>query len=559
MTSPTDLPVFAARAAAPAQRPSARSLAGTALAGPIVPELPASLEPAAAVTTLAEPDDAMAPETLPGPPTASGDFAAQLPPAPQLPAAPGALQAGGVGQETAAEVDYSTVQAMRLAVTETFRTRVPVGTTMRRETHEQLIDEIIEDHIEDHAAALIERGGSRMDRVAREALHHAIVDALFGAGRLQPLLDLPGLENLEIEGYDNVWLEFADGRLERGPAVADSDEALIADLQQMARTCATGEKNFSPATMKLRMALPDGSRLAAEAWLTPRPSITVRKHRFIDTDLTEMKTLGAVDEPISQFLAAAFRAGKSIIISGAPAAGKTTLARAVINALDPRIRIGTIESQYELFMHRLPHRHQRVWAAEVQEGGEVNIDGRAQGRKSMYELLELALQKNVQRFIVGEILGDEAAALLEIFQAGKGGLATIHAQSARDTVERLVTLITRARGNVGMDYAYRLVAQSVDIVVHLASIDETYLDGGRQHRFVDEVTVLQLGAEPSIPVQETKIFAPGPDGRGLATSLKPDWLADLERHGFDAAWLDPVHSRWSAPLDLQIPYRRESA
>lgn len=110
-----------------------------------------------------------------------------------------------------------------------------------------------------------------------------------------------------------------------------------------------------------------------------------------------------------------------------------------------------------------------------------------------------------------------------------------------------------------MDYAYRLVAQSVDIVVHLASIDETYLDGGRQHRFVDEVTVLQLGAEPSIPVQETKIFAPGPDGRGLATSLKPDWLADLERHGFDAAWLDPVHSRWSAPLDLQIPYRRESA
>lgn len=530
--SPTDLPVFASRASAPPQRPSARALAGASLGGTIVPELP-------------EPTEQLPPAEPPPTPTVTSD-----------PASPPAAAGGGVEHEPPTGIDYRTVQALRLAVTETFRTRVAAGTPMSRETHEGLIAEIITDHVEDHAVSVIEESGERPSRASREALHHAVVDALFGAGRLQPLLDLPGLENLEIEGYDNVWLQFADGRLERGPNVADSDEALIADLQQMARTCATGEKNFSPANMKLRMALPDGSRLAAEAWLCPRPSVTIRKHRFIDTDLVELKSLGAVDEGLSQFLAAAFRAGKSIIISGLPAAGKTTLARAVINALDPMVRIGTIETQYELFMHQLPHRHQRVWAAEVQEGGEVSVDGRAQGRMSMYELLELGLQKNVQRFIVGEVLGEEAAALLEIFQVGKGGLATIHALSARDTVERLVTLVTRARGNVGMDYAYRLVAQSVDIVVHLASIDETYLEGGRQHRFVNEISVLQLGAEPGIPVQETKIFAPGPDGRAVATGHKPDWLHDLQRHGFDPDWLDPNNSRWSTSLDLKIPYRR---
>lgn len=528
MTSPTDLPVFASRAAAPPQRPSARALAGASLGGPIVPELPTAPDVAADPSVI----DPAAPAPVAEPPQQDA------------------------GESTGAEIDYRTVQALRLAVTETFRTRVPAGTPMNRETHEGLIAEIITDHVEDHAVTVVEAKGDRLSRVSRDVLHHAVLDALFGAGRLQPLLDLPGLENLEIEGFDNVWLQFADGRLERGPNVADSDEDLIADLQQMARTCATGEKNFSPANMKLRMALPDGSRLAAEAWLCPRPSVTIRKHRFIDTDLVELKGLGAVDEGIAQFLAAAFRAGKSIIISGLPAAGKTTMARAVINCLDPLVRIGTIETQYELFMHQLPHRHQRVWAAEVQEGGEVSVDGRAQGRMSMYELLELGLQKNVQRFIVGEVLGEEAAALLEIFQVGKGGLATVHALSARDTVERLVSLVTRARGNVGMDYAYRLVAQSVDIVVHLASIDETYLQGGRQHRFVDEISVLQLGSEPGIPVQETKIFAPGPDGRAIATGHTPDWLPDLERHGFAPEWLNPSNSRWSSPLDLLIPYRR---
>lgn len=109
-----------------------------------------------------------------------------------------------------------------------------------------------------------------------------------------------------------------------------------------------------------------------------------------------------------------------------------------------------------------------------------------------------------------------------------------------------------------MEYAYRLVAQSVDIVVHIASIDETHLDGGRQHRFVDEISVLELGTEAGIPVQETKIFAAGPDGRGLATSQRLPWLSDLERQGFDADWLNPTHTGWDGPLPLKMPYRSAS-
>lgn len=451
-------------------------------------------------------------------------------------------------------ISWSQVQDIRLAVTEAFRVRLPVGTKLDPRLHAELIDILIEEQITDWRNRVLSAGGDAITGAQARDLHIRVARTLLGAGRLQPLLDLPGLEDLQIEGNDNVWAVFADGRLEQLPPVTDTDEELIAEIQHIARTNPDGEKQFSPAHKKLRMALPDGSRLAAEAWLTPRPSVTIRKHRFIDTDLDESLRLGAIDYGLAQFLGAAARAGRTIIVSGSPAAGKTTLARAILAALDPRIRLATIETQYELGVHKMPARHPRVWAAEAQEGGEADANGNIIGAVTLSDLVEASLQKSVERIIIGEIVGDEIAALLEALQAGKGGLATIHANSANDTVERMVTLITRARANVGTDYASRLVAQNVDLVVHLASIDERHLPGGRMHRFVDEVVALELGGEAGIPVQRTTLYAPGPDGRAVPTGNKPPWLTDLQRHGFDPAWLTAGDSSWGAPLDLKVPF-----
>ncbi|WP_068258952.1 CpaF family protein [Janibacter limosus] len=449
-------------------------------------------------------------------------------------------------------VDWAAVQHLRSQVSAAL-TLVSEDTALDESRHRTTVTRLTTQALDDWTQDRIARGEGVVSLDTQAALRGAVLDSMFGAGRLQPLLDLPGIENIEIEGHDGVTLEFSDGSLETGPPVADSDADLITEIQHIARTSTTGERQFSMVRPWLRLALPDGSRMAAEAWLSHRPSITIRKHPYIDTDLAQMKELGAIDDSLHAFLSAAIRAGKNVMVSGDAGAGKTTLVRALLNELDPRERLATIEAQYELLMHRLPERHHRVWAAEAQGGGEVGADGRPVGEVTLTRLIELSLQKNVTRIVVGEVVGEEVMAMMEAMQGGRGSISTVHAHSALDTVERLVTLITRARGNVDTSFGYRLVAQNVDLVVHVGLVDESHLDGGRKWRHVDEVVALEVSRDTH--VAHTRIFTPDEFGRACPTGQLPDWISDVERHGFDAGWLDPAASTWGPPPELLIRHR----
>lgn len=446
-------------------------------------------------------------------------------------------------------VDWEAVQHLRSQVSAAL-TLVSADTVLDESRHRATVSRLTMQAIEDWVQDRIARGEGPLALDAQNALRGAVLDSMFGAGRLQPLLDLPGIENIEIEGHDGVTLEFSDGSLETGPPVADSDADLISEIQHLARTSATGEQQFSMVRPWLRLALPDGSRMAAEAWLSHRPSVTIRKHPYIDTDLAQMKALGAIDDSLHAFLSAAIRAGKNVMVSGDAGSGKTTLVRALLNELDPNERLATIEAQYELLMHRLPHRHQRVWAAEAQSGGEVGVDGRPVGEVSLTRLIELSLQKNVKRIVVGEVVGEEVMAMMEAMQGGRGSVSTVHAHSALDTVERLVTLITRARGNLDTAFGYRLVAQNVDLIVHISLVDESHLEGGRKWRHVDEVVALEVSRDTH--VAHTRIFEPDEFGRARPTGALPPWISDVERHGFDAGWLDPAASTWGPAPDLLV-------
>lgn len=529
--SPTDLPIFGA--ASNPNRPAARSLAGPG---------PGATAPAQQATPA---------------PVNGGNVAAPVPPAP-VTAQPVVESIDSLLPHEHPDfqtglVDYTTVRVLRGSVTEVFHRDYP-GQPMTSVEHATLVDQIIDAQIQDHSTREVTAGRGAVGAAARAALRVAVRDSLFGAGRIQPLLDLEGVENIEIEGCDNVWLQFADGTLKQGPAVADSDTELIADIQQIARTAPAGEREFSQAKKKLRMALPDGSRLAAEAWLCPRPSVTIRKHRFVDTDLDQMRQLGAVDHGIAEFLAAAIKSGKSMVVSGLPAAGKTTMVRAVLAALSPKVRIATVETNFELFLHLMPERHYRVWPAEAQDGGEPGPDGKPVGRVPVIELIEMALQKNADRIVVGEVVGPEILAMLEAMQAGHGSVSTMHASNAWDTVERITTFITREKANVGTTFAQRLIAQNVDLIVHLGVIDETHLEGGRKHRFVDEILALGLKADED-PVEREYLWKAGPDGRAVPTGREPKWIDDLVSHGFDRNWMAEGYSTWDKPLELLRGHR----
>ena len=138
----------------------------------------------------------------------------------------------------------------------------------------------------------------------------AVENALFGLGRLQPLVDDDRVENIIITGHDRVTLELTDGRLIPGPAVADSDQELIDFLVFLASRSEVNARPFSEAQPRLHLRLDGGARLAAAAWVTPRPSVVIRRHRHRSVTLEDLVGLGTLTDVAASFLAAAVKARK---------------------------------------------------------------------------------------------------------------------------------------------------------------------------------------------------------------------------------------------------------
>ena len=207
------------------------------------------------------------------------------------------------------EVDWALVRAFRQQVADRLAKEVERREGIGEAAHRDLARALIGEALGEHAGAMLTRGREVFDAAAERGLAEAVFDAMFGLGRLQPLVDDPDVENIEISGCDDVWLQYADGRLERGPAVAESDEDLIADLQFLAAHGGAGERPFSSAHPTLDLQLHDGSRLAAMAWTAARPTVTIRRHRHTDVDLAQLQRLGMVDGALAAFMSAAVRAG----------------------------------------------------------------------------------------------------------------------------------------------------------------------------------------------------------------------------------------------------------
>ena len=277
-------------------------------------------------------------------------------------------------------VDHALVRQVRAEVAELLATRlqkVPVtDPAQRRELARALLADVLSARVRDRVRA----GQAPWSVDAEFALAEAVMASLFGLGRLQPLVDDPDIENIEVNGHDQVWVSYADGREEPGPPVADSDAELVELLQSLVARTGNAERTFTTASPRLHLRLDDGSRLAAMAWTTPRPQLVIRRHRVRDVDLDDLVALGTLDGALAAFLRAALLAGKNIVVTGLQNAGKTTLIRALANEFHPLERFATIEREYELHLHDLPGRHPRVVAMEAREGSSER-DARRAGRR----------------------------------------------------------------------------------------------------------------------------------------------------------------------------------
>lgn len=384
-------------------------------------------------------------------------------------------------------LDWRVIDTFRREVAEMLTSAVEAEGFIEPEDLEVIgrghIDDVVRSHVEETVRTL---GQAHAWKPAVQiAAARAVFDSLFRLGRLQPLLDLPGVENIDIKGCDRVFVKFSDGTQVRYDPVADTDAEFIADIQFLASRGGEAGRSWSDTSPLLDMDLPGGARLAAVfSGVAGRPVVVIRVHRLVNITLDDLVNIHqTLPKSAARYLENAVIEGRSIVISGHPNAGKTTLTRALANCLPKEVKIVTIEKERELHLDSLPG-HDIVHALQYRPGsGEHRADGSKPGEVTMIELLEESLRLDAQRIIVGEVRGGEINAMFQAMQAGVGSFSTIHSASAANAVERMATLMLMNQG-VTDDYAYRQIAGNIDIIVQITQVK---VEGGHPRRLITEI------------------------------------------------------------------------
>ncbi len=376
----------------------------------------------------------------------------------------------------------------------------------------------------DHVRAL-HRGGAELWSPAQEQAYvTAVEDAVFGYGRLQPLLQIPDVENIEIHGWNSVMVQYGDGRRERMPPVADSDEELIEAIRFLGQN-GDPSRPFDDTHPTLTLALGERFRLHAIGFgLSFRPSIVIRQHTLTDVSLADLAEGGLMPYEVAEFLDAAILARTSMVISGDQGAGKTTLLRALINAIPTNERFGTLETDYELMTHLQPGR-ENILALQARVGHGETSGGVRVGDVTIADLMPEALRQNLSRLIVGEVRGGEAAAMFEAMQAGTGTLSTTHSHSAESTIDRLASRVAQG-GVLSVDEAYRQIAHHIGLFIYVRLVDETW-KGGTRRRYLSEIRQVTGALESGRPVTHLTYHATGTPGRAPGFYPDADFEAEL--------------------------------
>ncbi|NUR62139.1 MAG: Flp pilus assembly complex ATPase component TadA [Catenulispora sp.] len=457
---------------------------------------------------------------------------------------PGAGQRAGSGTDDInafAEIDWTAVELLRKQVRDRITEQFPARDVGTEEQRRAFGMAMIEEAVNSWYARAISRGLAPSD-TQQHTMRRAVSASVFGMGRLTPLLEHPDIENIEYRGCDDGYVVYSDGRVERAPAIADSDESLLSDLQYWA---AKQNRTLSANSPSLYLTLEDGARLTATIGTCKRPNLVIRRHRVVDVTLDDLVGRGMLSPAIAAFLRAAVLANCNIVVTGPLNSGKTTLLRALAAEIPPMERYATLETEYELHLDEVG-RHPRMVAYQALVGtAEQGYNGRRAGEVTLTDIMEVALRMNFTRLIVGEIRGAEVVAMLEaVSTGGRGSLCTMHANSARDVFGRFVTLCTRT--NMTRDSAVQLAAESLHYIVNV-QMDADSAAGMQNvrsaRRYVDQIVEVN-GMGDGMNPSATDVFAPGSDGRAVFAH-RPEKMARLQKAGFDPNWLLHGNDSWS--------------
>jgi pilus assembly protein CpaF len=330
----------------------------------------------------------------------------------------------------------------------------------------------------------------------RDVLSKQVLDEAVGLGPLEELLADESVSEIMVNRYDEIYVE-RSGRLQRHALTFTGDRAVLGVIE---RIVAPLGRRIDESSPMVDARLKDGSRV--NAIIAPLalkgPALTIRKfatRRLTAQDLVEF---GAISPDMAAFLQICVEARKNIIVSGGTGSGKTTLLNILSNFIPPGERIITVEDAAELKLH-----HEHLISLESRPS---NVEGK--GAVLIRDLVKNTLRMRPDRIVVGECRGAEALDMLQAMNTGhEGSLTTLHANTPRDGLARLETMVLMAGMDLPLNAIREQIASAVDIVVQ----QSRFACGSRKVTSITELTGMESGK-----IQLQEIFKYVSQGYGNA-------------------------------------------
>jgi len=359
-----------------------------------------------------------------------------------------------------------------------------------------------------------------LSTIERDRLVSEVHHELFGLGPLEPLLSDPTISDILVNSHANIFIE-RRGKLERTAISFKDDEHLMRVIERIVSTVG---RRIDEAQPMVDARLPDGSRVNAiiPPLAIDGPTLSIRR---FGTDPLKMPALienGALTKEIAILFEMCVRARLNIIISGGTGAGKTTLLNAMSAYIPVDERIVTIEDSAELQLQQ-PH----VVRLETRP---PNIEGR--GEITQRDLVRNSLRMRPDRIVVGEVRGGEAIDMLQAMNTGHdGSLTTIHANSPRDALSRLETMIQMTGMRLSDRAMRQQIASAVNLVIQVARLT----DGTRRIVSIYEITGMEgemITMQEIFLFERTNVDAAGKVvGRFRTTGIRPRFAERLKQYG----------------------------
>ena len=389
-----------------------------------------------------------------------------------------------------------------------------------------VIETVAEDVLRRELGVFIERFLAQEEKTLplnlseRERLIREIADEILGLGPLEPFLQDPTVSDILVNTYKSIYLE-RYGKLELTDARFKDDGHLRKIIDKIVSSIGRRIDESSPM-VDARLA--DGSRVNAiiPPLAIDGPMLSIRRFAADPLELEDLITFGTLIAEIGEILKGMVKAKLNVIISGGTGSGKTTTLNVLSRFIPGDERIVTIEDAAELQL-----KQEHVIRLETRP---PNIEGI--GEVTQRDLVRNSLRMRPDRIIVGEVRGQEAFDMLQAMNTGhEGSLTTIHANSPRDALMRLETMVAMANLEIPSEFMRRYISSAIDVVLHIARLT----DGKRKLTSVQEVTGMEgsvITLQEIFCFQQSGIDSEGNvRGRFRFQGVRPKFIEKFMAHG----------------------------